>query len=117
MAFAKYDCSCDCCNNNLGYGACRGNCGCGEDPACRRPILGRLCGCTGCGELYWTEWFNDPPALCDPCDACGNYTGCGGGQCGCQHSCPCAGCSGDATSMSAPPLEVAAETDDPAATE
>jgi hypothetical protein len=38
--------------------------------------LSRLCGCTGCGrEAYWSEWHNDPPRCCDPCDRCGNWVG------------------------------------------
>ncbi|MEQ8848492.1 hypothetical protein [Botrimarina sp.] len=33
-------------------------------------------GCGGCdGELYWSEWHNDPPACHDPCDDCGNWVG------------------------------------------
>ena len=28
-----------------------------------------------CGEFYWSEWFNDPPACCDPCNKCGNFVG------------------------------------------
>jgi hypothetical protein len=28
-----------------------------------------------CGECYWSEWFNDPPACHDPCDCYGNYAG------------------------------------------
>jgi len=28
-----------------------------------------------CGELYWGDWWNDPPDCCDPCDRCGNFTG------------------------------------------
>lgn len=32
--------------------------------------------CTGCSsELYWNEWYNDPPRCCDPCDRCGNWIG------------------------------------------
>ncbi len=32
--------------------------------------------CTGCNcETYWSEWHNDPPRCCDPCDRCGNYVG------------------------------------------
>lgn len=31
--------------------------------------------CHGCGPLYWHEWYNDPPDLCDPCDCHGNWTG------------------------------------------
>jgi hypothetical protein len=37
------------------------------------------CGCGGgCGcssEVYWSEWHNDPPRCCDPCDCYGNWTG------------------------------------------
>jgi len=32
------------------------------------------CG-SGCGEVYWGEWANDPPACSDPCDDYGNWTG------------------------------------------
>lgn len=28
-----------------------------------------------CGELYWSEWFNDPPACCDTCNQCGQFVG------------------------------------------
>ncbi|MCE9547712.1 MAG: hypothetical protein K8T25_19755 [Planctomycetia bacterium] len=34
----------------------------------------------GCGKAYWSEWYNDPPDACDPCDKCGNWTGGGGGR-------------------------------------
>lgn len=53
------------------------SCGCGD---CCEPS----CGCSGCGcsdcdgcssELYWSEWHNDPPRCCDPCDRCGNWIG------------------------------------------
>jgi len=27
----------------------------------------------GCGETYWSEWFNDLPDCCDPCDRCGRF--------------------------------------------
>lgn len=38
--------------------------------------------CTaGCSEeVYWGEWFYDPPK-CDPCDCFGNYIGPQGGPC------------------------------------
>jgi hypothetical protein len=117
MAFAKYDCSCDCCNSGYGYGACCGNCGCGGDPAARRPVLGRLCGCFGCGPLYWNGWFNDPPPLFEPCDGCGNYVGCG--CCG-NHCSTCAAANGmtaAATDPAVPPLEVAENADDPASSD
>lgn len=32
-------------------------------------------GCRGCGELYWNEWFNDPPSGCEPCNCHGQYVG------------------------------------------
>ncbi len=39
-------------------------------------LVDRFCGCTGCdGELYWSEWHNDPPRCCDPCDCHGNWIG------------------------------------------
>jgi hypothetical protein len=83
MAFQKYDCSCDgvcgeCCGDD------RGACGSGCDSACAdgccgdsqgEGLMGKLFGCTGCGECYWNEWHNDPPPLCEPCDRCGNYIG------------------------------------------
>ena len=73
LAFQKYDCACD--------GACGpcggGGCGCGSQGD---GLLGRLFGCTGCGELYWNEWHNDPPTVCEPCDRCGNFTGGSGGH-------------------------------------
>jgi hypothetical protein len=37
--------------------------------------MSRLCGCTGCGELYWSDWHDFPPARCEPCDCLGNYVG------------------------------------------
>jgi hypothetical protein len=46
-----------------------------------RTLLQKLCGCTGCGELYWNEWHCDPPACREPCDCTGAYTGKYGGNC------------------------------------
>jgi hypothetical protein len=41
---------------------------------------GGCCDCGGCSsELYWSEWHNDPPQCCDPCDRCGNWIGPGVG--------------------------------------
>jgi hypothetical protein len=44
--------------------------------------VSRHCGCGGCcdcggcsSELYWSEWHNDPPQCCDPCDCHGNWIG------------------------------------------
>jgi hypothetical protein len=80
MAFQKYDCSCDgvcgpCCGGDAC--GCENNCdsGCAEcDPPVRR-CLNRLLGCSGCGECYWSEWHNDPPSVCEPCNRCGQYIG------------------------------------------
>lgn len=65
---------------------CDEPCGCGStcgDANCECRLLFKLrClvrgvfGCAGCdGELYWSEWHNDPPRCCDPCDKCGNWIG------------------------------------------
>lgn len=35
---------------------------------------GLTCG-SGCGQLVWDEWIDNPPDCCDPCDDCGNWTG------------------------------------------
>jgi hypothetical protein len=90
MAFQKYDCSCDgvcgpCCGGakcgapSCGASSCSDTCtgGCDSCDGNQGPLrdaLGAICGCTGCGDLYWSEWHNDPPG-CEPCDRCGNYTG------------------------------------------
>jgi hypothetical protein len=42
---------------------------------CCRGWHGRNFCDSSCGECYWSEWFNDPPACCDPCDCYGNYSG------------------------------------------
>jgi hypothetical protein len=45
--------------------------------------VANCCCCnSGCGcseEVYWSEWHNDPPRCCDPCDCYGNWTGPGNG--------------------------------------
>jgi hypothetical protein len=43
-------------------------------------IVNALCGScsSSCGcdeEVYWSEWHNDPPRCCDPCDCHGNWIG------------------------------------------
>jgi hypothetical protein len=65
---------CDSCDG----GGC-GSCGCAVGCCPGRPLAGCLtraltCG-SGCGDVYWDEWINDPPACCDPCDDYGNWTG------------------------------------------
>lgn len=38
--------------------------------------VGGLFGCcTGCCDCYWSEWYNDPPDCCDPCNCCAEYVG------------------------------------------
>ncbi|MEX0643286.1 MAG: hypothetical protein WD468_11325 [Pirellulales bacterium] len=47
-------------------------------------MLNSCCGCSGCdGEMYWSEWHNDPPCCHDPCDCYGNWTGGCSGRGGC----------------------------------
>ncbi len=42
----------------------------------------RWWGCSGCGDRYWGDFYNDPPDCWDPCDNYGNYTGGGCRNCG-----------------------------------
>ena len=60
---------------------CCGPFACGPG-ACAGPfgLLGPGCE-SGCGERYIDPWINEPPAGCDPCDACGNYNGQSCGTC------------------------------------
>jgi len=51
-------------------------CGCGL--ASWPNPFAALTACSGCGPIYWSEWHNDPPDICDPCDCHGNWTGSGG---------------------------------------
>jgi len=93
-------CGCEpACGCDPGCG-CEPACGCGTEcnTNCCAQIVGacirmcsKLCGGGSCGcdsEVYWCEWYNDPPHCCDPCDRCGNWTGPsygpGGGPCGCD---------------------------------
>ena len=82
----KYECACETCGPNCGPSCGEHACGCAE-PTCGCEC-GDQCGnsrgwcsslfrrgCNGCGELYWNEWFNDPPTACEPCDCRGNYIG------------------------------------------
>lgn len=85
-----------CCGGGCGVGGnCGESCGVANDP-----ILGDcnkcgVCGGSNCpgftpcgylkymltcsggcsGQMYYGEWISDPPACCDPCDNCGNWTG------------------------------------------
>jgi hypothetical protein len=83
----KYECECETCGPNCGPSCGEYACGCAEEATCACECgdkcgksrscwsgLGRR-GCNGCGELYWSEWFNDPPACCEPCDCFGNFIG------------------------------------------
>jgi hypothetical protein len=78
------------CENTCGCEPCC-DAGCGCEPCCAtecapcyvspcKALWNALCGCSGCDcELYWSEWHNDPPRCCDPCDQCGNWIGPGEG--------------------------------------
>jgi hypothetical protein len=46
---------------------------------CYGPLYDRV-KCSGCGPLYLGAYVDDPPR-CEPCDRCGNYTGCGCDPC------------------------------------
>jgi hypothetical protein len=50
-------------------------------------FAGDFCG-DGCGDIYWGDFYSEPPDCCDPCDRHGNWTG---GPTG-QGSCPSGGC-------------------------
>jgi hypothetical protein len=39
-----------------------------------------VCG-GGCGEVYYDEWFSNPPDCVDPCDGCNNWVGGDGCKC------------------------------------
>lgn len=83
LAGMRYDCSCE--NQAKPCTSCAPACdaGCGPscDPRANAGSGGRCFAsnpgpaCNGCGDLYWNEWFNHPPQLCQPCDCQGNYTG------------------------------------------
>jgi hypothetical protein len=69
-------CSC----GGAGCAACGGctlyrteSCKCGPLPCLR--WIGAWLDCAGCGECYWNEWYNDPPACAEPCDCYGNWAG------------------------------------------
>lgn len=96
----KYFDSCDGCGDDCGLGvepACgmpvETGCGIAVEPGCgmeacggcRRhgigcwqpcKLLREIFTCDGCtGPMYWSEWYNDPPECCEPCDHYGHYTG------------------------------------------
>ena len=68
-------------------GSCGSSGSCSPGGSCGRPngklfgsplaLLKRKCTCgKGCGEVFWDEWFSDPPDDCDPCDECsGQFVG------------------------------------------
>jgi len=62
-------------------GVCGGTCQ-GHTPAQHMKYM--LTCASGCGEIYWGEWFSDPPDDCDPCDDWGHWIGpvdCSGPSC------------------------------------
>ena len=80
-----------CCLKNCGF--CRACWGFVNALTC-------CCPCSGCGgEVYWSEWHNDPPYCHDPCNCnnewVGGCGGCGCGSCGCNNGCgSCGTCNG-----------------------
>ena len=60
-------------------GSCDSCGGCGSGHCCGfgliRLLKKVLTPCYGCGELYWNEFYNDPPANCEPCNNHGNWIG------------------------------------------
>ncbi len=70
----------DCAKTDIG--SCDGNCGgtCGRDECCLFRNLGQKmrsalsCG-SGCSDVYWSSWYNDPPDECDPCGCYGEFIG------------------------------------------
>lgn len=88
----KYDACCETCGPNCGPSCGRGGAcccgsaceGCGDGvgcagacgtKGCRKCWFFGMFDCAGCGGCYWNEWYNDPPARCEPCDCHGNYIG------------------------------------------
>lgn len=71
------DCCDDCCNDCGSCGHCGPFCGLFHGIFHSPGPVGCTCDypCQGCGEKYCCDWINYPPT-CDPCDCCGNYTGC-----------------------------------------
>ena len=60
-----------CCLKNRGFCSCCGH------------LINGLCGgrssCGCSGEMYWSEWHNDPPYCNDPCNGQGEWIGPSGG--------------------------------------
>jgi hypothetical protein len=88
LAAASLIASSGCCCYNGGCGCGGGGCGggccgcglfhhwfCNDYPDDYRGGGSYWCDC-GCGELYCGDWHSSPPHD-DPCDNCGNWTGCG----------------------------------------
>jgi hypothetical protein len=75
--------------------ACGDSCGCSAGGGMfNGRVLNAICGCDGCGgNLYWSEWHNDPPRCQDPCNCHGDWIGPGYGP-GCCPSCGPGGCVG-----------------------
>lgn len=84
-------CSSGTCDDGCADGSCHGgdchdgacasaDCGgCGKCDLCNfhplRSLFNAIHCSSGCGEFYFDEWINDPPAPCDPCDNHGNFVG------------------------------------------
>lgn len=94
----------DCCEPSCGCGGAqpkKAGCCSGLFSACGR-MCSALCGGGSCGcsgEVYWCEWYNDPPRCSDPCNRCGQWVGpsagcCGGGGSTSCDTCGPGGCGG-----------------------
>ncbi len=63
---------CSDCNQCDVCGQAPGACRCSVGAAFKNRIT---CG-EGCGEVYFDEWWSDPPVPCDPCNECtGQFVG------------------------------------------
>ena len=81
---AACGCPDECCDPCASCGCPDASCGCPTNccssVGCGSPVVGRcrllqrmrnaLCGCSGCGDLYWSEWHNNPPCNCNSCATC-----------------------------------------------
>ena len=93
------NCPHKCCLKNFGFCSC-----CGHVVK----AVSSLSACNGCnGEVYWSEWHNDPPYCQDSCNSCGEWTGRNDGACGCNGGCStgACGCNGGYNGAQAAPMQ------------
>jgi hypothetical protein len=103
-----------CCGCNSGCGpSCGAGTACCPHKCCLKHVgfctpcghlVNTFCKCTSCngcnGEIYWSEWHNDPPYCQDPCDCHANWIGPSGGCNGCSSG--ACGCEGGYAAQGAP---------------